>query len=152
MRRIPLILGTGQISSGQRGRFQRFSRRERCLVDIRPVPIFRSLGISFGPWGQVECQSVRVLLSGAGRIGSSRRRRLRHTARLHRAARRVGLIFSGAPGRAVGRRGSDALEHFALGQGPGVRHFTDQMEVIGHDHVVQEAHTAESLLGARDGD
>jgi hypothetical protein len=32
--------------------------------------------------------------------------------------------------------GFDALEHLALGQKPGLRHFAQQMEMIGHQPVV----------------
>jgi len=48
--------------------------------------------------------------------------------------------------------GFDALQHFALGQRPGHWHFTEQMKVIAHQHVLQNPDPGESLQAAHQGD
>jgi hypothetical protein len=49
-------------------------------------------------------------------------------------------------------QGFDTLQDFALGQRPGFGHFTQQMEVIGHQNVVQNPDPAESLQAAHQGE
>jgi hypothetical protein len=48
--------------------------------------------------------------------------------------------------------GFDAFQDFALGQSPGHRHFTEQMEVIAHQDVLQNPDPGESLQAAHQGD
>jgi hypothetical protein len=49
-------------------------------------------------------------------------------------------------------QGFDTLQDFALGQGPGLGHFTQQMEVIGHQNEVQDPDSTENLQAAHQGE
>src|ERR1700747_1023867 len=41
--------------------------------------------------------------------------------------------------------GFDSIKHFALREGPGLWDFTQQVEMIGHQHIGQNANAAKSL-------
>src|SRR6202023_3178394 len=49
-------------------------------------------------------------------------------------------------------KGFDALQYFALRQRPGRGHFTEQMEVIAHQDVLQNPDPGVSLQAAHQGD